>query len=117
MKNLFKVIAVAALFIFGAQNAQAQSLSTTQDDRPEVVAKTKTSNLNDALQLTGDQQRAVFRAFTANEVSMRKSVSGKDMNNAEVKVKKTELDKTLNDAMKKTLTAEQYTKYLAMQKQ
>ncbi len=117
MKNLFKVIAVAALFIFGAQNVQAQSLSTSQDQRPEEVAKMKTSNLNDALTLTGEQQRYIFRALTANEVNMRKNVIGKDMNNAEVKSKKIELDEQLDGAMKKTLTADQYAKYKAMQKQ
>ncbi len=114
MKNLFKVIAIAAVFVFGMQNTTAQSLSQDQD-RPEVIAKQKTSDLNEALSLTGDQQRYIFRALTANEVNYRKHVNGKDLSNPEVTANKKKYDDLLIKSMKKTLTAEQYTKWEAMQ--
>jgi hypothetical protein len=114
MKNLFKVIAVAAVLVFGMQNATAQSLTQNQD-RPEVIAKQKTSDLNDALNLTGDQQRYIFRALTANEVNYRKHVNGKDASNPEVAANKKKFDDVLVKSMKKTLTAEQFTAWEAMQ--
>ena len=114
MKNLFKVIAIAAVFVLGMQNATAQSLSQDQD-RPEVIAKQKTSDLNDALNLTGDQQRYIFRALTANEVNYRKHVNGKDANNPEVAANKKKFDDLLVKSMQKTLTAEQFKAWQAMQ--
>ena len=115
MKNLFKVLAIAAVFVLGTQNSNAQSLSQDQD-RPEVVAKLKTSAINDALNLTGDQQRYIFRALTSNEVNYRKHVNGKDANNPEVIANKKKFDDALVRSMKKTLTAEQFTAWQAMQK-
>lgn len=114
MKNLFKVIAIAAVFVFGIQNATAQSLSQDQD-RPEVIAKQKTSDLNDALSLTGDQQRYIFRALTAHEVNYRKHVNGKDLSNPEVASNKKQYDDLLVKSMQKTLTPEQFKAWQKMQ--
>ncbi|GER57988.1 hypothetical protein [Patiriisocius marinus] len=114
MKNIFKVIAVAAVFLLGMQNTTAQTLSQDQD-RPEVIAKQKTSDLSDALNLTGDQQRYIFRALTAKEVNYRKHINGKDATNPEVIANKKKYDDLLVKSMKKTLTAEQFTAWEAMQ--
>jgi len=113
MKNLFKIVAVAAVLVFGIQNTTAQSLSQDQE-RPEVIAKNKTSQLNDALDLTGDQQRYIFRALTANEVNYRKHISGKDVSNPEIAAKKKKYDDALVQGMKKILTPDQYAKWEKM---
>lgn len=114
MKNLIKIIAIAGVFVLGIQNTTAQTLSANQD-RPEVIAKQKTAELTQELGLDGNQQRYIFRALTANEVNMKKSVNGKDASNPEVAANKKKFDDALVRAMKKTLTPEQYAKWKAKQ--
>lgn len=115
MKNLLKIIAIAAVFVLGTQNTTAQSLTVNQD-RPETIAKQKTAELSKALGLDGTQQRYIFRALTANEVDTRKNVVGQDANSPEVIAYKTKFAASLERAMKKTLTPEQFTAWKAMQK-
>ncbi|MFT5983128.1 MAG: hypothetical protein ACI9RM_001569, partial [Ulvibacter sp.] len=73
MKNVITVIAFALVMLLGIDTTVAQAL-TQNTERPEVIAKTETANLSEALQLNGDQQRSVFRALVANEVSYRKHI-------------------------------------------
>ena len=116
MKNVITVIVFALVALFTTNSAVAQSL--TQDaDRPEVIAKTKTAQLNEMLQLNGDQQRTVFRALVANEVSYKKQINGKDINNASVIANKKKVDAALTTSMKNTLTADQFLKWQALTKQ
>ena len=116
MKNLITVIAFILVMLFSIDGAVAQSL--TQDaDRPEVIAKTKTADLSEKLQLNGDQQRSVFRALVANEVSYRKNINGKNLSDAKVSADKKKFDDALITSMKKTLTADQFEKWKAMPKQ
>lgn len=110
MKNIFKIIAVAFIMVLGMQNASAQSLSE-DGSRPEVKAKAETSKLSTALGLNGDQQRTVFRALVAKEVGYQKNVDGKDAANAAVVTEKKTIDAKLDEAMKSTLTAAQYTQW------
>ncbi len=112
MKKLITVFAFASVILLGVQSISAQSLS--QDNtRPEVIAKTETAQLTDALNLDGDQSRAVFRALVSKEVSYQKSVSGKDPKDAGVIGDKKRIDAQLKASMKKALTAEQYAKWEA----
>ncbi|QQX77223.1 MULTISPECIES: hypothetical protein [Aequorivita] len=109
MRNLLTVFAFAATMLFGIQNASAQELS--QDNtRPEVIAKTETAKLTETLDLTGDQSRTIFRALVAKEVAYRKNNLTTDTNSNSAEKK--QIDNQLKDAMKKTLTAEQYAKWL-----
>ncbi|MEM0518093.1 MULTISPECIES: hypothetical protein [Aequorivita] len=113
MKNLLTVFAFAVTMLLGVQTTSAQQLS--QDtNRPEVIAKTETAKITEALNLNGDQSRAVFRALVAKEVNYQKHVTGKDASNAGVKANKEKFDASLKEAMKKTLTAEQYAQWLKM---
>ncbi len=116
MKKLLTVIAFACAMLMGANNASAQTLTQNQD-RPEVVAKQQVNELSQELGLTGEQQRTLFRAFVTKEVNYRKYVVGKDLSNADVAASKKRADETFMAAMKKNLTAEQYKKWLNMQKQ
>jgi len=112
MKNLLSVIALAFILMFSAQNTTAQSLTENQE-RAEVVAKAQVAELTTELGLTGDQTRTLYRAFVTKEVNYRKLVNGKDINNSQVSADKTKTDDVFMDAMKKTLTKEQYDKWLS----
>ncbi|MGV6828669.1 MAG: hypothetical protein ACWA45_04660 [Flavobacteriales bacterium] len=114
MKNLFTIIAFAFVMLFGIQNTNAQSLSQKQD-KAEVVAKTQVAELSKQLNLTGDQQRSLFRAFVQKEVNYRKYINGKDAKDAQVIASKAKFDKTFTTMLKKNLTAEQYKKWLSLQ--
>ncbi|MFT5236419.1 MAG: hypothetical protein ACI9M9_000003 [Flavobacteriaceae bacterium] len=116
MKNVITVIAFALVMLLGIDTTVAQAL-TQNTERPEVIAKTETANLSEALQLNGDQQRSVFRALVANEVSYRKHINGKNLSDAKVSADKKKFDGVLMTSMKKTLTAEQFTKWKALPKQ
>lgn len=113
MKNILTVFAFAVTMFMGVQTISAQQLSQ-DNSRPEVIAKTETAKLTETLNLNGDQGRTIFRALVAKEVGYQKNVAGKDLKNASVAAEKKKLDDQLKDAMKKTLTADQYAKWLKM---
>jgi hypothetical protein len=113
MKNLLTVFAFAVTMLLGVQTTSAQQLS--QDtNKPEVIAKAETAKITEALSLNGDQSRAVFRALVTKEVNYQKHITGKDVSNAAVKANKDKFDASLKEAMKKTLTAEQYAQWVKM---
>jgi hypothetical protein len=105
MKNILTVFAFAVTLLMGVQTTSAQQLSQ-DNSRPEVIAKTETAQLTEALGLNGDQGRAIFRALVAKEVGYQKS--------ADDNVSKKKFDDQLKEAMKKTLNDEQYAKWLKM---
>lgn len=114
MKNLIKLIAIAGFLIGGVTTSAAQSLS--QDgDRPEVIAKATVSKLAKELNLSGDQERALFRAYVQKEVNYKKNISGKDVNKPAVVADMQKYNDQLTAAVKKTLNAEQFKKWQAMQ--
>ena len=116
MKNLITVFAFACSLLLGIDNAVAQDLAQNAN-RPEVIAKTKTAELSETLKLNGDQQRAVFRALVANEVSYKKNIDGKNLSDAQVKADKKKFDDALTTSMKNTLTPEQFEKWKTLPKQ
>lgn len=113
MKNLIKVVALSFVLLFGFANLNAQNLTQDQD-RPEVVAKKIVSDLSAELDLNGDQQRALFRAYTANETNYRKHITGKDANDPTVIANKNKFDEVLNTSVKKILNDDQYKKWLTL---
>ena len=108
MKNLLSIIAFAFVIMLSVQNVSAQSISQNQD-RPEVIAKTQILNLSNQLELTGDQSRTLFRALVTKEVSIRKSEL--DENKTSMVIDKKKADELFYAEMKKTLTAQQLTKW------
>jgi len=107
MKRLLTILALAGFFTFGVQTTFAQSLKQDQN-RPEAIAKEKARVLTESLGLTGDQTRAVFRAYVTREVDFQKNVQDKDLQSAPVKQSQEKINQDLQTAMKKILTAEQY---------
>ena len=108
MKNLFSLVTFAIIMLLSVQNVSAQNISQDQD-RPEVIAKNQLVNLSDQLALTGDQSRTLFRALVTKEVSIRKSKL--DENKTTMIIDKKKADELFYVAMKKTLTAQQFTKW------
>jgi hypothetical protein len=115
MKNLIKVVALSFVLLFGFTNISAQNLTQDQD-RPEVVAKKIVNDLSSELNLNGDQQRAMFRAYTANETNYRKHIIGKDANDPTVIANKNKFDEVLTTSVKKILNDDQYKKWLSLKK-
>lgn len=113
MKQIITVFAFAITMLLGVQTTSAQSLSQDKS-RPEVIAKAETAKLTESLGLNGDQSRTVFRALVAKEVGYQKNVNGKDAKDASVASEKKKLDDQLKEAMKKTLTADQYNSWVKM---
>jgi hypothetical protein len=113
MKNLITIIAFATAMLFGPANTVAQSLSLNSD-RPEVIAKTKTASLNQKLELSGEQQRSVFRALVAKEVNYRKKINGKDITDVKVIAEQKNFDDAYTASMRETLTAAQFKQWKEM---
>lgn len=110
MKNILTLFVFIATMFMGVQSISAQSLKQ-DENRPEVVAKEEARVLTEDLGLNGDQTRAVFRALVTHKVDLNKSVTGKNLNDASVKVEKEKIDGQLEDSMKKILNGEQFTKW------
>ncbi|MDG1329680.1 MAG: hypothetical protein P8P27_05520 [Flavobacteriaceae bacterium] len=108
MEKLFSLVAFAFIMLLCVQNVSAQNISQNQD-RPEVIAKNQLVNLSDQLSLTGDQSRTLFRALVTKEVSIRKSEL--DENKTTMVIDKKKADELFYIEMKKTLTAQQFTKW------
>jgi hypothetical protein len=106
MKKLITLIAVLFAFVFNAHDANAQQ-------KPEEIAKLKTAELSEILELNGDQQQAMWRALVKMESAYAKQVTGKDLSNPTVAAAKKEIDATLAERVKAILTPEQYKLYLA----
>ena len=71
--------------------------------------KTQLLNLSNQLALTGVQSRTLFRALVTKEVSIRKSKL--DENKTTMIIDKKKADELFYVEMKKTLTAQQFTKW------
>jgi hypothetical protein len=116
MNNLLTILALAFVMVFGIQNSYTQELKQNQD-RPEVIAKTKVAKLTQDLELTGDQSRTIYRALVAKEVNYMKHIKGNDPNDAKIIALKKEYDDNFNASMKKNLTPDQYNTWLKSKEQ
>lgn len=92
----------------------AQSIKKATDKRPESIAKEKVANLTEQLNLDGDQQRTIFRAFVMDAKKKSSPAAIKSPKAASMKTNAKSLG--LDATMKKTLTDDQYKKWLAMKK-
>lgn len=106
MKKIITLIVLLFAIAFNTQNVNAQQ-------KPEDVAKIKTAELSEALELNIDQQQAMWRALVKKESAYARQVTGQDLSNATVAAAKKEIDATLEERVKAILTPEQYKLYLA----
>ncbi|MCR9182915.1 MAG: hypothetical protein NXH73_08310 [Flavobacteriaceae bacterium] len=94
MKKLITLVLIAFAFIFSVQDVNAQQ-------RPEEVAKLKVAELSQTLDLTGDQQRSLWRVMVKKESALAKAGESTQ-----------EIESTFDKEIKEILTPEQYQKYL-----
>lgn len=113
MNKFVKIALFSFAMILGMNTVQAQSLKQNSNS-PEVIAKQTTAELNSSLNLTGKQQRAVFRALVVKENNYNKYIKGKDLNSAAVKAEMKKHDEVFETAMKNALTPEQYKKWKSL---
>lgn len=106
MKNLISLLLVIFALAFSTQDANAQQ-------RPEDAAKAQIAALSQTLELSGDDQRALFRVFVKKEAAYSKQVAGKDLSNPTVAAAKKEIDATFEEELKTVLSPEQFKKYQA----
>lgn len=107
MKKILSTVALGFFLLLGTTVVQAQGL-TVSNDRPEAIAKELVSKISEKMDLTGDQERALFRAYVKREVGIKKHVADKDISSPAVKQQVTLLDNDLVTAVKKELTPEQF---------
>lgn len=110
MKKILSTATLGVLLFLGSIAVQAQGL-TVSDNRPENIAKEKVSMINDQLELSGDQQRALFRAYVKREVGIKKHIADKDSNSPAVQQQKSTLDNNLEKEVQKELTPEQFAQW------
>lgn len=116
MKRLLSITLIACGFVLGMGSVNAQNLSA-QDERPEVIAKSIVADLDSKLDLNGDQERALFRAYTAHQSNMKKHVTGKNSADPAVQKQKQKFDEVLKISVQKALNDAQYKQWLTMQDQ
>lgn len=95
MKKFITLLLIAFAFTFNIQDANAQQ-------RPEEVAKIKVAELSQTLDLSGEQQRSLWRVLVKKESAISKAGGSTQ-----------EIEATFNKEIKEVLTPEQYTKYKA----
>tara|TARA_R100001377_G_C3190619_1_gene110413 strand:- start:11 stop:361 length:351 start_codon:yes stop_codon:yes gene_type:complete len=108
MKKYISLFSFIALFFVGMQFSTAQSSQRQQN--PEAIAKQKTYQLHELVNLTGDQQGEIFKVLVDAEQNMgellKKDISDKF---------RQEGIKTLNlrveEGFKKILTPSQFDLY------
>ena len=115
MKNFLSVVAFAFIIALGGQTTQAQSLSQ-DSSRPESIAKIQLAELNKSLEFTADQERSLFRAFVQKEVNYNRYVNNTGISPVDAKANKAKYDAAFDEAMRRTLTDAQYSKWAAMKK-
>ena len=110
MKKFISLFSFIAIFFVGIQQSQAQdSNRTVEAEMPEAIAKKQTHELHQLTELTGDQQRSVYKAFVDYEANM-KALKGDDI--TFVQKTKATLMETLKLRLKSILSPEQYQMYL-----
>ena len=64
MKKYISLLSFIAIFFVGIQHSQAQDSNRfVEAEMPEAIAKKQTHSLHQMSELTGDQQRAVYKVF------------------------------------------------------
>lgn len=108
MKKYISFLSFIALFFVGIQFSSAQSADKQQS--PEAIAKQKTYELHQLVDLTGDQQGAIFKVLVDAEQNLSVLSTKKDTD-----MIKQEGTNTVNEkveaSFKSILTPEQYDTY------
>ena len=107
MKKYITLFSVIALFFVGMQNSVAQE----KKQRPEEIAKIKTHDLHQLVDLTGEQQGEIFKILVDAESNMA-ALGGNGQNIQATQKTKAAILENTNSRIKAILNAEQYAIYL-----
>ena len=108
MKKYVSLLSFVALFFIGMQFSTAQSAERQQS--PEAIAKQKTYQLHQLVNLTGEQQSAVFKVLVDAEQNLGELYKKDASDQFRQEGIKT-IDARVNDSYKKILTPAQYKTY------
>ena len=99
MKKYISLLSFIAIFFIGINQSQAQdSKGIVESEMPEAIAKKQTHNLHQMTELTGDQQREVYKVFldyhqNANALNKKSDIAASQkakaavMNNVKARLK------------------------------
>jgi hypothetical protein len=110
MKKYISLFSFIALFFVGMQQMNAQD-ATQNRERPEDIAKMQTLDLHNMLELSGDQQRAVFKVLVDAEQNIA-ALDASNTNITQIQKTKGSIADLVATRLKEILSAEQYLKYL-----
>lgn len=110
MKKYISFLSFIALFFIGMQFSSAQTADKQQS--PEAIAKQQTYQLHQLVNLTGDQQGAIFKVLVDAQQN-RQELDKRD-NTDMLKQEGTKtVDENVEASFKNILTPEQYKTYQA----
>ncbi|HLV40550.1 hypothetical protein [Xanthomarina sp.] len=107
MKKYFTFLSFIALFFIGLQSSSAQ---TNEKQSPEAMAKEKTHQLHQLVNLTGGQQSAIYRVL----VDAEQNTGALNKMDATDKLRQDGLktvDQNTLESFKRILTPEQFELY------
>ena len=110
MKKYFSLLSFIALFFIGMQFSTAQNADRQQS--PEAIAKQKTYELHELVNLTGGQQSAIFKVLVDAEQNMGELVKRDKSDTVEHERMKA-INEKVQANFKKILTPEQFQTYQA----
>jgi hypothetical protein len=108
MKKYVSLLSFVALFFIGMQSSTAQTADKQQS--PEAIAKQKTYQLHQLVNLTGEQQSAIFKVLVDAEQNMS-VLNQKDTSDKFRQEGVKTIDERVNEGYKKILTPAQYKTY------
>lgn len=109
MKKYFTLFSVLAMFFVGTQMSNAQERTRTQT--PEVIAKTKTHQMHELVNLTGEQQSSIFKLLVDSETNLA-ALNSSAMNLQSTQSARSEILNATDGRIKTILTREQYEVYM-----
>jgi len=110
MKKYISLLSLIAIFFVGMQQTQAQDARAQELASPEGLAKQQTHQLHQMVELSGDQQRGVFKVLVDLNQNLN-ALEGNDDITAVQRTKAT-LVENANGKLKSILNPEQYNAYL-----
>jgi len=111
MKKYITLLSFITVFFVGIQQSQAQDAKrVVEAEMPEAIAKKQTHGLHQISELTGDQQRAVYKIL----LDYQQNVSALNENSdiATANRAKVALMDNVKARLKSTLNEEQFQAYL-----
>ena len=115
MKKIITLFALMVSLFLTSESLSAQNSTMTHEDIAKE-AKQKMMKLDEKLNLTDEQEQAVYKQYYSHILNYDKHIEGQEVT-AELKNNQAKFDQTLMKTMKKILTEDQYTRYEVIAKE